>query len=82
MVAGSGRLGRPPYLFPSPVHLFGSLAGIGQLLMLFPEWMLGGAILLLTLGTLITGGMIWFNLQREKLLQRTRIFRADLASWT
>ncbi|MEW6301519.1 MAG: hypothetical protein AB1671_27925 [Thermodesulfobacteriota bacterium] len=50
--------------------------------MLFPEWMLGGAILLLTLGTLITGGMIWFNLQREKLLQRTRIFRADLASWT
>jgi hypothetical protein len=54
---------------------------LGQLLMLFPEQMLGRAIILLTLGALITGGMIWFNLQREKLLQRIRIFRADLATW-
>jgi hypothetical protein len=54
---------------------------LGQLLMLFPEQMLGRAIILLALGAIITGGMIWFNLQREKLLQRIRIFRADLATW-
>jgi len=54
----------------------------GQLILLFPEQRLGKAILLLTLGVVITGGMIWFNLQREKILQRIRIFRADLETWT
>jgi len=38
-------------------------------------------ITLMVLGSIIMGGMIWFNLQREKLLQRWRIIRADLATW-
>jgi hypothetical protein len=51
----------------------------GQLVLLFPEQRLGKAVVLLTLGTGITGAMIWFNAQRESLLQRIRIFRSDLA---
>jgi len=54
---------------------------VGQLIVLFPEQRLARAIVLLALGTLITGGMIWFNIQREAILQRIRIFRADLAMW-
>ena len=54
---------------------------LGQLILLFPEQRLGKAIVLLVLGAVITGGMIWFNLQRELLLQRLRIFRADLETW-
>jgi hypothetical protein len=53
----------------------------GQLILLFPEQRLGKAIVLLVLGAFITGGMIWFNVQREALLQRMRLFRADLATW-
>jgi hypothetical protein len=53
----------------------------GQLILLFPEQRLGKAIVLLVLGAFITGGMIWFNAQREALLQRLRLFRADLATW-
>jgi hypothetical protein len=54
---------------------------LGQLILLFPEQRLGKAIVLLVLGVVITGGMIWFNLQRELILQRIRIFRADLENW-
>jgi hypothetical protein len=54
---------------------------LGQLILLFPEQRLGKAIVLLTLGAAITGSMIWFNLQRELILQRVRIFRADLETW-
>jgi len=54
---------------------------LGQLILLFPEQRLGKAIVLLVLGAVITGGMIWFNLQRELILQRLRIFRADLETW-
>jgi hypothetical protein len=54
---------------------------VGQLILLFPEQRLTRAIVLLALGTLITGSMIWFNMQRETILQRIRIFRADLAMW-
>jgi hypothetical protein len=54
---------------------------VGQLIVLFPEQRLSRAIVLLVLGTLITGGMIWFNIQREAILQRIRIFRADLTMW-
>ena len=54
---------------------------VGQLILLFPEQRLTRAIVLLALGTLITGSMIWFNIQREAILQRIRIFRADLAMW-
>jgi len=31
--------------------------------------------------TSIIGAMIWFNVQRESILQRIRVFRSDLASW-
>lgn len=55
---------------------------LAQLILLFPEQRLGKAIMLLVLGAAITGGMIWFNLQREMILQRIRIFRADLETWT
>jgi len=54
---------------------------VGQLILLFPEQRLTRAIVLLALGTLITGSMIWFNIQREAILQRIRIFRADLTMW-
>ena len=54
---------------------------VGQLILFFPEQRLTRAIVLLVLGTLITGIMIWFNIQREAVLQRIRIFRADLATW-
>jgi hypothetical protein len=54
---------------------------LGQLILLFPEQRLGKAVVLLGLGAVITGGMIWFNMQRELILQRLRIFRADLAHW-
>jgi hypothetical protein len=55
---------------------------VGQLILLFPEQRLTRAIVLLALGTLITGSMIWFNIQREAILQRIRVFRADLAMWS
>jgi hypothetical protein len=54
---------------------------VGQLILFFPEQRLTRAIVLLVLGTLITGLMIWFNIQREAVLQRLRIFRADVATW-
>jgi hypothetical protein len=53
----------------------------GQLIDFYPEDRLGKAIVLMVLGGLITGGMIWFNIQREALMQRVRIVRADLAQW-
>ncbi|KHD07476.1 hypothetical protein PN36_18895 [Candidatus Thiomargarita nelsonii] len=53
----------------------------GQLIGFYPEERLGKAIVLMVLGGLITGGMIWFNMQREALMQRIRIIRADLAQW-
>lgn len=55
---------------------------LGQLILLFPEQRLAKAMFLLALGAAITGGMIWFNLQREQILRRIRIFRSDLESWT
>lgn len=38
-------------------------------------------VVLVILGALITGGMIWFSIQREAILKRVRIFRADLERW-
>jgi hypothetical protein len=53
----------------------------GQLFLLFPEQRLGKAVVLLMLGSSITGAMIWFNAQRESILQRIRVFSSDLATW-
>ena len=54
---------------------------LGQLLLFFPEQRLSRAIVLLVLGTLITGSMIWFNMQREAILQRLHLARAELTTW-
>ena len=52
-----------------------------QLVMLFPEQRLSQAVILLTLAALLAGVMVWFNVQREGILQRVRIFRSDLETW-
>jgi len=57
------------------------LGTLGRLIDFYPEERLGKAIVLMVLGGIITGGMIWFNIQREVLMQRIRIIRADLARW-
>jgi hypothetical protein len=54
---------------------------LGQLLQLYPDQRLGRALVLMTLGASITGTMIWFNLKREMILTRIRVFRADLETW-
>jgi hypothetical protein len=54
---------------------------IGQLVRFYPEQALSRALILLGLGTVITVGMVLFNLKREAILQRVRIARADLAGW-
>ncbi len=54
---------------------------LGQLIEFYPEDRLGKAIILTVLGSLIAGGMIWFDIQREALMQRILIMRADLARW-
>ena len=54
---------------------------LGQLLKLYPEQRLGRALVLMALGAVIIGLMIWFNIKREAILQRIRVFRADLAEW-
>jgi hypothetical protein len=54
---------------------------LGQLLRFYPEQRFGKAIVLMVLGAAITGAMIWFNMKREAILQRIRIFRADLEPW-
>jgi hypothetical protein len=54
---------------------------LGQLLRFYPEQRLSKAIMLMVLGAAITGTMIWFNMKREAILQRIRIFRADLETW-
>ncbi len=53
----------------------------GQLVDFYPEDRLGKAIVLMVLGGVITAGMIGFNIQRETVMQRIRIMRADLAQW-
>jgi hypothetical protein len=54
---------------------------LGQLILFFPEQRLARAIVLLGLGTLITGSMIWFNMQRQAILQRLHLARTELTTW-
>src|SRR5262249_35794990 len=54
---------------------------LGQLLIHMPEHKLGRAIILLVLGATLTGISVWFSWQREQILRRIRIFRADLETW-
>ncbi len=53
----------------------------GQLVRFYPEQALSRALILLGLGTVITVGMVLFNLKREAILRGVRIVRADLAAW-
>jgi hypothetical protein len=53
----------------------------GQMIHRFPEALLAKALILMLLGTAITAGMVWFNMKREAILGRLRIYRADLATW-
>lgn len=53
----------------------------GQLIRYYPEPGLARALILIGLGLLITGAMLVFNLERESILRRIRIARADLARW-
>ena len=54
---------------------------LGQLIQLYPEQRLGRALVLMGLGSAITGLMIWFNIKRKVVMERVRIFRADLETW-
>ena len=53
----------------------------GQLIRFYPEQGFSRALILIGLGTVITLGMVMFNLRREAIMQRIRIMRADLAAW-
>jgi len=61
--------------------LFLILNILGQLMRFYPEGRLEKAIILIALGIIIMVSMIWFNLQRETILSRIRIMRADIATW-
>ena len=52
-----------------------------QLIMLFPEQRLSQAVILLVLAGFLAGVMTWFNIQREEILRRVRVFRSDLETW-
>jgi hypothetical protein len=67
------------FLYSSTVFLI--LNVVGQLIQFYPEGRLGKAIILMILGGLITGGMIWFSIQREIFLRRIDNMRANLATW-
>ncbi len=54
---------------------------LGQLFQFYPEQRLGRALLLISLGVVITLGMVGFSIKREAILQRVRVFRADLEQW-
>jgi hypothetical protein len=54
---------------------------ITQLVYITPENHLTKGIFLFILGGIIFALMIWFQMQRDEILQRVRIFRSDLASW-
>lgn len=67
------------FLYTGMISLVGNIAW--QLLMLFPEQRLSQAVILLTLAVLLAGAMTWFNMKREDILQRVRVFQSDLETW-
>ena len=54
---------------------------LGQLVVFYPDDRLGWALILMSTGAVITGLMVWFNIKREMLLSKIRLFRADLEQW-
>jgi hypothetical protein len=61
--------------------LFFILNVITQLIYITPENHLTKGIFLFILGGIIFALMVWFQMQRDEILQKVRIFRADLAKW-
>jgi len=73
-------------MFRIKVFLYSSVAFLvinvlAQLLRFYPEEGLGKGILLMVCGSVIMGGMVWFNVKRESIMKKVRIYRADLARW-
>ncbi|MEE4358268.1 MAG: hypothetical protein V2I97_17495 [Desulfococcaceae bacterium] len=54
---------------------------MNQLLRFYPEHRLGKGIVLVATGAAIMSAMIWFSIQKEDIMKRIRIIRADLAGW-
>jgi hypothetical protein len=54
---------------------------VGQVIMRFPEQGFAQAMVLLVIATVFIGLALWLDRRREELLQRIRIFRADLGTW-
>lgn len=67
------------FLFTGVIFFVLNIAG--QLVNFYPQDRLGKAILLMTAGGVIAGGMIWFSIQRETIMRQIRTIRADLAEW-
>lgn len=54
---------------------------LGQLIRFYPEQGLGKAIVLMVMGTIIIGTMIWFNMKRVAILQRINAIQVEMQSW-
>lgn len=54
---------------------------LGQLVRFYPQHSLGKGVVLVATGAAILSAMIGFSAQRETILKRIRIIRADLAAW-
>ena len=65
--------------------LFGGLAfmilNIASQIFLYSEGRMAKGIILVTLGAAVMGCMIWFNIKKEEILKKIRIFWADLEAW-
>lgn len=62
-------------------QLFLLINVLGQLVQFYPEQRLGKALVLMALGSLITLGMIVFNLHREAIVRRMALVRENLKQW-
>jgi hypothetical protein len=67
------------FLYVGVVFLVLNVAG--QLIQFYPAHRLGRALMLMGLGAVITGLMLWFSFKRERIMEQVRVFRADLAQW-
>ncbi len=67
------------FLFTGTLFLMFNV--MSQLIQHAPEHNLIKALVLMGVGSVILGGMIAFSLQREAILRRLRVIRADLAEW-
>lgn len=67
------------FLFGGVVFLVMNV--LGQMIRFYPEQGLDKGILLMASGAATMSGMIWFNVKKESILRRVRIFRSDLENW-